>query len=80
MKKEMSDLQQQNKRKVLIEQDKLNRQTPFDTKQQFYPADLFILKGFDFKNQPVWERNPRWHIEDGFYIERPEKDERASIS
>jgi hypothetical protein len=55
-------------RKVITEQDKINKQTPFNPKQQFYPADLFILKGFDFKDQPVWERNPCWHTEDGFYI------------
>jgi hypothetical protein len=65
----MSTLQQQqNQRKVIIEQDKLNRQTPFDPQKQFYPADLFILRGFDFKGQPIWERNPRWHTPDGFYI------------
>jgi hypothetical protein len=64
----MSNLQRQNQRKAIIEQDKLNRKTPFNPKQQFYPADLFVLKGFDFKDQPVWERNLRWHTEDGFYI------------
>jgi hypothetical protein len=63
----MSKLQQQ--RDVIIEQDKLNRLKPFDPQIQFYPADLFILVGFDFKGQPIWERNPRWH-EDGFYIGR----------
>jgi hypothetical protein len=55
----------------IIEQDKLNRQTPFDPQKQLYPADLFILVGFDDKGQPIKERNPRWHTEDGFYIGRP---------
>jgi hypothetical protein len=67
----MSNLQQQNQRMKLIEQDKLNRQTPFDPQKQRYPADLFILMGFDSKGQPIKERNPRWHTEDGFYIGRP---------
>ena len=67
----MSNLQQQNQRKALIEQDKLNRQTPFDPKTQRYPADLFILVGFDSKGQPIKERNPRWHDSDGFYIGTP---------
>jgi hypothetical protein len=66
----MSNLQQRNQRKALNEQDKLNRQTPFDPKQQLYPADLFILVGFDFKGQPIWNRNPRWHTKDGFYTGR----------
>jgi hypothetical protein len=52
----------------IIEQDSLRRRIPFDSQTQFYPADLFILVGFDFKGQPIWERNPRWHTEDGFYI------------
>jgi hypothetical protein len=65
----MSNLQQrQNQRMALIEQDKLNRQTSFNPKQQLYPADLFILVGFGFKGQPIWERNPRWHDADGFYV------------
>jgi hypothetical protein len=55
----------------VIEQDKLNRQTPFDPQKQLYPADLFILVGFDAKGQPIKERNPRWHTPDGFYIGRP---------
>jgi hypothetical protein len=55
----------------IIKQDKINRQTPFDPLKQLYPADLFILKGFDSKAQPIWERNPRWHNEDGFYTGRP---------
>jgi hypothetical protein len=42
--------------------------TPFDPQIQLYPADLFILVGFDSKGQPIWERNPRWHDSDGFYI------------
>jgi hypothetical protein len=54
----------------IIKQDKLNRQTPFDSQRQWYPADLFILVGFDSKGQPIWERNPRWNNEDGFYIGR----------
>jgi hypothetical protein len=64
----MPNLYQQNSRKAFIEQDKLNRQTLFDPQKQFFPADLFILVGFDSKGQPVYERNPRWHTEDGFYI------------
>jgi hypothetical protein len=64
----MSSLQQQNQRMKLIEQDNINRQTPFDRQKQRYPADLFILVGFDSKGQPIKERNPRWHTEDGFYI------------
>ena len=66
----MSILQQQNQRKVLIDQDKHNRQTRFDPQEQLYPADLFILVGFDSKGQPIKERNPRWHTPDGFYIGR----------
>jgi hypothetical protein len=54
----------------IIKQDKLQRRTPFDPLNQFYPADLFILVGFDSKAQPIWERNPRWHNEDGFYTGR----------
>jgi hypothetical protein len=65
----MSSLVRQNRRKSIIEQDKLNRQTPFDPQKQFYPADLFILVGFDF-SQAIKERNPRWHTPDGFYIGR----------
>jgi hypothetical protein len=61
-------LQQQNQRKLIIEQDKLNRQSPFDPQRQLYPADLFILVGFDSKGQAIKERNPRWHDPDGFYI------------
>jgi hypothetical protein len=64
----MPNLYQQNSRKAFIEQDKLNRQTPFDPQKQFFPADLFILVGFDSKAQPIKERNPRWHTKDGFYI------------
>ena len=66
----MSNLQQQNQRKQIIEQDKLNRQTPFDPQRQLYPADLFILVGFDSRGQPIQERNPRWHTKDGFYTGR----------
>jgi hypothetical protein len=67
----MSNQQLQNQRKALIEQDKLNRQSPFDPQKQLYPADLFILEGFDSKGQPIKERNPCWHTPDGFYIGRP---------
>ncbi len=67
MRNEMSILQQQNKRKWIIEQDKLNRQTSFNPQKQLYPADLFILVGFDYKSQPIKERKPRCHTEDGFY-------------
>jgi hypothetical protein len=62
--------QQQNQRKSIIEQDKLNRQTPFDPQKQLFPADLFILVSFDSKDQPIYERNPRWHTNDGYYIGR----------
>jgi hypothetical protein len=67
----MSNLQQQNQRMKLIEQDKLNRQASFDPQRQLYPADLFILVGFDSRGQPIKERNPHWHDSDGFYIGRP---------
>jgi hypothetical protein len=66
----MPNLYHQSSKKALIEQDKLNRQTPFDPQKQYFPADLFILVGFDSKGQPIYERNPRWHTEDGYYIER----------
>jgi hypothetical protein len=61
----MSNLEQ--KQQEQTEQDKYNRQTPFDPQKQFYPADLFILVSFDSKGQAIKERNPRWHTEDGFY-------------
>ena len=67
----MSNLQQQHQRKLIIEQDKLNRQASFDPQKQQYPADLFILVGFDSKGQPIKERNPHWHDSDGFYIGTP---------
>jgi hypothetical protein len=67
---DMSNLQQQNQRKAIIEQDKLNIQTPFDPQKQFFPADLFILVGFDSLGQAIKERNPRWHTKEGFYIGR----------
>jgi hypothetical protein len=51
----------------IIKQDKINMQTSFDPVKQLYPTDLFILRGFDSKAQPVWERNPRWHDAEGFY-------------
>jgi hypothetical protein len=66
----MPNIQQQNQRKAIIEQDKLNRITSFDPHKQLYPADLFILIGFDCKGQPIKERNPRWHTSDGFCIGR----------
>lgn len=69
----MSNLQQQNQRKVIIEQDKLNRHIPFDPQKQLYPADLFVLVDFDSIGQPIQERNPRWHDSDGFYIGRPNR-------
>jgi hypothetical protein len=68
--KGMSNTQQQYQRKAIIEQDKLNRITSFDLHKQLYPADLFILIGFDFKGRPILERNPRWHTKDGFYSGR----------
>lgn len=67
----MSNLQQQSHRKAIIEKDELNRQTPFDPQKQLYPADLFILVGFDDIGQPIKARNQRWHTTDGFYIGRP---------
>lgn len=66
----MPNLNQQSQRKAIIEQDKLNRQTPFDPQKQLFPADLFILIGFDSKGQPIYERNPRWHTDNGYYTER----------
>jgi hypothetical protein len=66
----MSTLQQQNQRKLFIEQDRINRQTLFDPQKQLFPADLFILVGFDSKGQTIYERNPRWHIPDGYYTGR----------
>lgn len=57
-------------RNATIEQDKLNRQKPFYPQKQLYPADLFVLVGFDLRGQPVFERNPKWHDSDGYYIGR----------
>jgi hypothetical protein len=62
----MSNLEQ--KQQEQTEQDMRNGLTPFDPQKQFYPADLFILVSFDSKGQPIKERNPRWHTEDGSYI------------
>jgi hypothetical protein len=59
-----------NYKHVLIEEDKLNGQTPFDPRTQIYPADLFILEGFDSRRQPIWVRNPRWHDDKGYFIGR----------
>ena len=56
--------------RAVIEEDKLNRQTPFDPRTQIYPADLFILEGFDFRHQPIWVRTPRWHDDKGYFIGR----------
>jgi hypothetical protein len=50
--------------KAVIEEDKLNRQTCFDLRTQIYPADLFILEGFDSR------RDPRWHDDKGYFIGR----------
>jgi hypothetical protein len=58
--------------RAIIEQDRLNQLTPFNEKTQFLPADLFILKGFR-GGQPVYERNPRWHDDKGYFIGRPTK-------
>lgn len=65
----MTTIEEQN---TIIEQDRLNQQTPFDPKTQFYPADLFILKGFS-RGQPVYERNERWHNSKGYFIGRFKK-------
>ena len=73
MRRELPNLQQQDQTKRLIEQDKINRQIPFDPQKQLYPADIFILVGFDYKGQPIKERNPRWHDSDRFYIGRAGK-------
>jgi len=67
---EMSYQYQTEEQKAVIEEDKLNRQTPFDPQTQIYPADLFILEGFDFRRQPIWERNPHWYNDSGFFIGR----------
>jgi hypothetical protein len=67
----LSNLQQQNQRKVIFEQDELNTQIPFDPQKQLHPADLFVLVGFDSNSQAIRERNPRWHTPEGFYIGRP---------
>jgi hypothetical protein len=67
----MSNLFQEQQRQRKL--DKLNREKPFDPLKQFYPADLFILVGFDFKGQSIKERNPRWHDSNGFFIGRSEK-------
>jgi len=67
---EMSYQYQTEEQKTVIEEDRLNRQTPFDPRTQIYPADLFILEGFDFRRQPIWVRNPRWHDDKGYFIGR----------
>jgi hypothetical protein len=58
--------------RVIIEQDRENRKITFNTETQYYPADLFILKGFSF-GQPVFERNPRWHDSKGYFTGRTSK-------
>jgi hypothetical protein len=59
--------------KAIIEEDKLNQQTPFNPETQFYPADFFILKGFSH-GYPIWERNDKWHDSRGYFIGgRPKK-------
>jgi len=58
--------------RAILEQDKLNQQTPFNPEKQFYPADLFIFKGFSF-GQAVWECNPRWHDYKGYFTGRTSK-------
>ena len=63
---------QTEEEKAVIEEDKLNRQIPFDSKTQFYPSDLFILKGLVW-GQPVYERNERWHDNKGYFIGRSQK-------
>ena len=70
----MSYQYQTEEQKAVIEQDKLNRQTPFDPRTQIYPADLFILEGFDSRHQPIWVRNPRWHNDRGYFIGRNKKE------
>jgi hypothetical protein len=55
--------------RAIIEEDRLNRLNPFNPDTQFNPADLFILKGFCFR-QAIWERNPRWHDDRGCFIGR----------
>jgi hypothetical protein len=64
----MANLYQEQRKQR--DQDRLNRKSTFDSEKQFYPADLFILLGFDSKGHAVKERNPRWHDSDGFYIGR----------
>jgi hypothetical protein len=67
----MSYQYQTEEQKALSEQDRINRQTPFDPKKQFYPADLFILKGFySHSGIPIWERNERWHNKKGYFTGR----------
>jgi hypothetical protein len=62
----MANLYQEQRKQR--DQDKLNRESTFDPEKQLYPADLFILVGFDSKGQAIKERNPRWHDSDEFYI------------
>ena len=67
---EMSYQYQTEEQKTVIEEDRLNRQTPFDPQTQIYPTDLFILEGFDFRRQPIWVRNLRWHDDKGYFTGR----------
>ncbi len=54
----------------IMRMDRQNRAEQFDPWIMRYPSDLFILKGFDDKGFPIWERNPRYHDKDGRYIFR----------
>jgi hypothetical protein len=55
--------------RAIIEEDRLNRLKAFNPESEFNPADLFILRGFSF-GQTIWERNPRWHDDRGYFIGR----------
>lgn len=58
--------------KRIVEEDKLNRQSTWDPKIQILPADLFVSVGFK-EGRPIYERNPRWHDDKGYFIGRPKK-------
>jgi hypothetical protein len=55
---------------IALEIDERNREEgkSFDPTINIFPADLFILKGFKDRCEPKWERNPRYHDENGYYI------------
>jgi hypothetical protein len=53
--------------RAVIEEDRLNRLKAWIPESEFNPADIFILRGFSF-GQAVWERNPRWHNDEGYFI------------